>query len=100
MTTTRDFYDILLDDAPLLASISERGGTRDSLEEGREITAKAERLNQIHAGIQAEREQTRRTRDEQRRPVVAWLRELQNVARRAFKKRPDVLEQLGFTVPS
>jgi len=97
---SRRFYDILLNDETLFGGFARRKGTRAMLTDGLDSVNEAERLDQVYQGLNADREQTRRDRDEARTPVEAWIRDAQQTAIAAMKDRPDLLEQLGIDVPS
>jgi hypothetical protein len=97
---TGSFY-ARIDAAPALkTAMAERGYTDEDAAEGQAVLARITSLDQQYSQLLAERQQAVRSRDAYRPAVVDWVRDTQRWAQVVLDDRPDLLEQLGFVVPS
>ena len=96
----RHFYDTLLDDDVLIASMAERGAGRHVLEDARRAVEEVAALKRRQKEAMAAARQATERRDRHRRAAVRWLADYQKFARLALVDHPDLGEQLGLSAPS
>jgi hypothetical protein len=96
----RTFFTHLAADDALMTQMTRHGFSPEDHARGRATIDAIARLNQEYSRLVAQRQQAVRSRDDYRPVLLQWIRETQEWARIALSDRPDLLEQLGFVVPS
>jgi hypothetical protein len=94
------FYDRLDGEGDLRTQMAERGYTDAAHAEARSAIEAITAADQAYSRLVAERQQAVRSRDAFRPRLIDWIRETQRWAQIVLDDQPDLLEQLGFVVPS
>jgi hypothetical protein len=96
----RRFYDTLAGDADLQDAMGARGVDAEAVAQAQADLDQLEALDQTQEREKAEAQQATRARNDARRAFADWLADFQQFARVALADQPDLVEQLGLTVPS
>lgn len=96
----RRFYDTLAGDEELQSAMAERGVDGETVTRAQNDLDQLEALDQTQEREKAEAQQATRARNDARRSFADWLADYRKFARVALSDQPDLLEQLGLTVPA
>lgn len=96
----RRFYDTVAGDEELQSAMAERGVDAETVSRAQNDLDQLEALDQQQEREKAETQQATRDRNDARRAFADWVSDYRKLARIALSDQPDLLEQLGLTIPA
>jgi hypothetical protein len=95
-----DFYTEILSDDDLSTAVAAFNLTPDELQDGLQEIEAIDALRQAREAYDSERQQARRDRDALRDVLETELRQFQKLSQVVLRETPEMLERLGYVVPS